>query len=135
MSFDLKWFTTLPGIFITVGVLLLIVALVILIVSGKKSKKEKKAMEDNASLQPDLNNVIRNSDSTQTNEQIGTPIVTPEVAVTPMAAPVGPEVPMGQAMPEMAAPAPMGPVGPEMVAPVPMGPAGPEMVAQLGQRW
>ena len=34
MSFDLKWFTTLPGIFITVGVLLLIIALIILIVSG-----------------------------------------------------------------------------------------------------
>ena len=129
MSFDLKWFTTLPGIFITVGVLLLIVALVILIVSKKKSKKEKKAMEDNASLQPDLNNVIRNSDSTQTNEQIGASIVTPQVVVTPMAAQAGPEVSMGQPMPEMVGSAPIGPTGPEMVAPAPMGPVAPEMAA------
>lgn len=46
MKFDFKWFTTLPGIFITVGVVLLIIALIILIVTGKKSKKEKKNIEE-----------------------------------------------------------------------------------------
>ena len=45
MNFDLGWFTTVPGMFITGGVVLLIIALVILIVTGKKSKKEKKAKE------------------------------------------------------------------------------------------
>ena len=43
MSFDISWFGTLPGLFITGGVILLIVALVILIITGKKSKKEKAA--------------------------------------------------------------------------------------------
>ena len=42
MSFDLNWFTTVPGIFITVGVVLLVIALILLIVTGRKSKKEKK---------------------------------------------------------------------------------------------
>ena len=45
MNFDLKWFTTLPGLFITGGVLFLILALVLLIITGKKSKKEKMAKE------------------------------------------------------------------------------------------
>ena len=45
MSFDLKWFTTIPGLLITGGVLFLILALVLLIITGKKSKKEKQAKE------------------------------------------------------------------------------------------
>ena len=45
MNFDLSWFTTIPGLFITAGVILLIIALIILIITGKKSKKEKKAKE------------------------------------------------------------------------------------------
>ena len=48
MGFDLSWFTTVPGLFITGGVILLIVALVILIVTNKKSKKEKAEVENNA---------------------------------------------------------------------------------------
>ena len=153
MSFDLKWFTTLPGIFITVGVLLLVIALIILIVSGRKSKKEKKAMEDNVSLQPDLNNVIRNSDVAVANEPMGTPIDTPQVAVAPAAMPIGQEMvqpapmapgvaPTAPAMPEMLQPAPMAPevapaapAMPEMLQPAPMAPevapaapAMPEMV-------
>lgn len=47
MNFDLSWFATIPGLFITGGVILLIVALVILIVTGKKTKKEKTEMENN----------------------------------------------------------------------------------------
>ena len=45
MNFDLSWFTTIPGLFITAGVILLIIALIILIITGKKSQKEKKAKE------------------------------------------------------------------------------------------
>ena len=41
MSFQFDWFLTLPGMFITGGVLLLLVALIILIVTNKKSKKAK----------------------------------------------------------------------------------------------
>lgn len=39
--FSLNWFTTIPGILITIGVLLLIIALVIFIITNKKGKKEK----------------------------------------------------------------------------------------------
>ena len=46
MSFDLSWFTTLPGLLITGGVALLIIALIVLVITGKKSKKEKKAKEE-----------------------------------------------------------------------------------------
>ena len=38
-NFDLSWFTTIPGMFITGGVVLLIIALVILLITGKKTKK------------------------------------------------------------------------------------------------
>ena len=47
-NFDLSWFTTVPGMFITGGVVLLIIALIILLVTGKKSKKEKKLQESQA---------------------------------------------------------------------------------------
>ncbi len=39
MKFDLSWFTTIPGILITCGVVLLIIALVIFIVTSRKNKK------------------------------------------------------------------------------------------------
>lgn len=41
MKFDLGWFFEIPGILITVGIVLLIVALVMLLFTSKKSKKEK----------------------------------------------------------------------------------------------
>ena len=45
MSFDLSWFTTISGMFITGGVILLIIALIILLITGRNSKKEKKKKE------------------------------------------------------------------------------------------
>ncbi len=48
MSFDFGWFLTLPGMFITGGVILLIIALIILIVTNKKAKKEKNPMDNSA---------------------------------------------------------------------------------------
>lgn len=45
MNFDLSWFTTPSGLFITGGVILLIIALIILLITGRNSKKEKKAKE------------------------------------------------------------------------------------------
>lgn len=41
MDFDFAWFTTLPGILITGGVVVLLVALIIFIASNKKDKKNK----------------------------------------------------------------------------------------------
>lgn len=62
MNFDFSWFLTVPGMFITGGVLLLIVALIILIVTSKKSKKAKN---------------IEGTDSTAVAQQ------SPTVAATP----------------------------------------------------
>ena len=46
MKFDLSWFTTIPGILITCGVVLLILALVIFIVTSKKNKKVDENKEE-----------------------------------------------------------------------------------------
>ena len=45
MKFDISWFTTIPGILITCGVVLLILALIIFIVTSKKSKKDENKEE------------------------------------------------------------------------------------------
>lgn len=42
MSFDLEWFTTLPGLLITGGVVVLLIALIIFIISNKKTDKKIK---------------------------------------------------------------------------------------------
>ena len=53
-NFDLSWFLTVPGMFITGGVLLLVVALIILLVTGKKAVLEYRVLdydlENNCSL-------------------------------------------------------------------------------------
>ena len=47
-SFDLSFFTSIPGMLITGGVLLLLIALIIFIATGnKKGKKDKKENTDN----------------------------------------------------------------------------------------
>ena len=62
MDFDLSWFATVPGMFITGGVLLLIIALIILLITGKNSKKEKMAkatVSENANVPTQQNqNVV-----------------------------------------------------------------------------
>ena len=40
LAFSLNWFTTIPGILISLGVVLLIIALILFVVGGKKTKKE-----------------------------------------------------------------------------------------------
>ena len=45
MNFDLSWFTTIPGMLISCGVLLLLVALIVFIASSSKSKKKKNPIE------------------------------------------------------------------------------------------
>jgi hypothetical protein len=45
MKFDISWFTTIPGILITCGVVLLILALIIFIVTSKKNKKDENKEE------------------------------------------------------------------------------------------
>ena len=45
MEFDFSFFTEIPGILVTVGVVFLLIALVLLIVTGKKSKKDVNKQE------------------------------------------------------------------------------------------
>lgn len=47
LAFSLNWFTTIPGILISLGVVLLIIALILFIVGGKKTKKEEVAVVNN----------------------------------------------------------------------------------------
>ena len=50
--FSLSWFTSIPGILITVGVLLLVAALIIFIVTSQKNKKKEQGNDQNvASMQ------------------------------------------------------------------------------------
>jgi len=55
MSFDLNWFTSIPGMLITGGVLLLLIALIIFIATaGKKGKKSNEGAENVAPGQPQV---------------------------------------------------------------------------------
>ena len=104
MSFDFSWFTTVPGLFITGGVILLIVALVILLISNKKTKKEKANAEANGSV---------NGNTVQPVVGQAEPI--PMAPVMPEAAPVE----VAPAAPVEVAPA-MPEVAPVEVAPTPV---------------
>ena len=116
MNFSLDWFLTVPGMFITGGVLLLIIALVILIVTGKKSKKEKAAANADVSA-TDPNAMAAQGGPQPTMVAPGVPVGDPAMAVQPemVAQPVG-----------------VAPVDPMAAAPVvdPTMMAQPEMVAQ-----
>ena len=44
MSFDLEWFTTVPGILITGGVVVLLIALILFIASNKNDKNKQQEL-------------------------------------------------------------------------------------------
>lgn len=61
----LDWFTTIPGILIICGVLLLVIAIILFIVGSKKDKKEAKQMAngnttDGSSTVNNVNNTVTN---------------------------------------------------------------------------
>ena len=60
MDFDLAWFTTLPGMLITGGVIVLLIALIIFIVSNKKDKKKTPEVStvNSSEMSPIVNNDI-----------------------------------------------------------------------------
>lgn len=95
MKFDLSWFTTIPGILITCGVVLLIVALVIFIITSRKNKKEGKensedSKQDTSAPQSDQNAtpvVVDNSplpNIEANNSAVATPIEAPEAIPVPV---------------------------------------------------
>lgn len=90
MSFDLSYFSTVPGLLTTGGLILLIIGLVVFIISGKK--KNTDAVQEN--VVPDKPN---------DQETSATPVVTTET--TPVDATVTPQVtPEVVSTPEVTAP-------------------------------
>lgn len=76
--FSLSWFTSIPGILITVGVLLLVAALVIFIVTSRKNKKK-----DVGDVAP--NGVVLDSNNINTNNAVPPQMSTvPGVTVAPV---------------------------------------------------
>ncbi len=45
LAFKLDWFTTIPGLLVSVGVVLLLIAIILFIVGNRKAKKNAKKME------------------------------------------------------------------------------------------
>ena len=86
MSFDLSWFTTLPGILITVGLILLLVGMIFYRLSGKKDKGENKeeVPSSDATTTPSEPQVEASADTSAAT--------TPEVVATPEVTPSEPEV-------------------------------------------
>ena len=106
MSFDLKWFTTLPGLLITGGVIVLLIALIIFIISNKKTDKQ---IKDEVTQQPvDSQDMVQPVNTglpiePQVMEQpvntvvpVETQVVEPQMQINEMAAtinvPIVPEV-------------------------------------------
>ncbi len=86
LNFDLSFFTSIPGMLITGGVLLLIIALIIFIAtSGKKDKKKGKEDSIVASTPSVDANVT-------TSEVAPQPVVEPSVFTTPLPTNVEPSV-------------------------------------------
>lgn len=82
LAFSLNWFTTIPGILISLGVVLLIIALILFIVGGKKTKKEEK--------------VVTKDDTLAVENTSNTPEVTPIADVDTNTVEVQPEMSMGE---------------------------------------
>lgn len=102
MSFDLEWFTTLPGLLITGGVIVLLVALIFFIISNKKTDKKEK--EEVVEQQPiESQDIVQsvNASLPIDSQVMGMPVntvapVEPQMQINEMAAtinvPVVPEV-------------------------------------------
>lgn len=81
----LDWFTTIPGILILCGVVLLIIAIVLFAVGAKKTKKEEKT--SNIGLSEETNNAIPDITAMDTSVNTGVandiPSVVPSVEEVP----------------------------------------------------
>lgn len=83
MNFDIEWFTTVPGLLISLGVLLLFVALISLILSTGKKKKELKGKDVDTEVAVNPENIdapIVNADAVVV-EQVYEQVPTEDVAV------------------------------------------------------
>lgn len=79
----LDWFTTIPGILIICGVILLIIAIILFIVGAKKSKKEEMASVQTITEKPvDTTGTVQNVQSSESVQQV--PITENVVNTTPV---------------------------------------------------
>lgn len=100
-SFSLDWFTTIPGMLITGGVIFLIIALVIFIVTGNKkpkTNKEVQAVQETSKQEAAVAATPVVGQTVTTNEQVATPQpvttsepVVPTTPVSSMAEKVAPQ--------------------------------------------
>ena len=83
LALSLDWFTTIPGIMISLGVVLLIIALILFIVGSKKAKTEKK--EVNTQVDTPVVDTVSDSQVVTPIEdvQVNTVEVEPEVVQEP----------------------------------------------------
>lgn len=81
LAFSLNWFTTIPGILISLGVVLLIIALILFIVGGKKTKKEEKVVTSTEADAPAMENASTPDITPIADVDVNTVEVQPEVSV------------------------------------------------------
>ena len=121
---DMSFFTTIPGILIVCGVILLVIALVIFMVSSSKSKKPKKEEINSNNVdksvtsvtsQPEVSSVDMGVDVNNIMPEVATPADT--VVAVPTVAPVIPDAPV---VPEVTPIADINNVVPVVENPVPV---------------
>ena len=112
MNFDFSWFTTVQGMLISCGVLLLFAALIVFIVSSIKKKKEKNPL-DNSASQGNVAAMPQNGTNDSANSLIAqynnTPAA-PQQSDTPPIGTVTPSPVIENTVPEQ-------PVAPQQVVP------------------
>ncbi|HIS38094.1 MAG TPA: hypothetical protein IAB45_01135 [Candidatus Onthousia faecavium] len=101
-SFDLSFFTSIPGMLITGGVLLLLIALIIFIATGSKGKKKDKTNKEEETNKagensdvmatPNVNIPVATAGPTVTASVSGINPVTPDVTPTVVEAKANPSV-------------------------------------------
>lgn len=98
-EFDINWFTTLPGMLISGGVVLLLLALLLFATSGKKNKVKKEnvvatnvapnftdpAMNANVGMDPMMNQTFSNDPSLAMATQMEQPPIVPSNTIDPLA--------------------------------------------------
>ena len=111
MKFDFSWFTTVQGMLISCGVLLLFAALIVFIVSSVKKKKEKNPLDDgsqgngmampqNASDNVGMSNNVSVPADNSLISQYSNPTVEPQQNVVPSIGTVTPSPVVGNTVPE-----------------------------------
>ena len=88
-NFDLSFFTSIPGMLITGGVLLLLIALIIFIVTGNKDKKKKKdevknEVSDTSIATPSVDVAVTTEEVVSNLNQVNPTVETPTVTTPPV---------------------------------------------------